>query len=89
MPYTEDELSATSRALEARLDALDPDTVPVENTEDLAAVAYAAGAAAASESGLRAAVAAARANGRSWNQIARSLGVSRQAARQRFGAKVA
>jgi len=33
---------------------------------------------------LRQAVEAARAQGRSWNQIAVALGVSRQAARQRF-----
>jgi DNA-binding Lrp family transcriptional regulator len=30
----------------------------------------------------------ARAHGRSWNRIAAALGVSRQAARQRFGGKV-
>jgi DNA-binding Lrp family transcriptional regulator len=33
-------------------------------------------------------VALARAHGRSWNRIAAALGVSRQAARQRFGGKV-
>jgi hypothetical protein len=37
---------------------------------------------------LREAVEVARAHGRSWNQIAVALGVSRQAARQRFADKV-
>jgi hypothetical protein len=36
----------------------------------------------------REAVEVARAHGRSWNQIAVALGVSRQAARQRFASKV-
>ncbi|MGA2007216.1 MAG: sigma-70 family RNA polymerase sigma factor, partial [Solirubrobacteraceae bacterium] len=36
---------------------------------------------------LRDAVTAARNAGRSWNRIAVALGVSRQAARQRFGDK--
>jgi hypothetical protein len=40
------------------------------------------------EARLREAVEIARAHGRSWNQIAVALGVSRQAARQRFSDKV-
>jgi len=39
----------------------------------------------AAKAALEAAVTSARAGNRSWNQIALSLGVSRQAARQRFG----
>ena len=57
-----------------------------DNTEDLKAVAVASDAVADSEARLREAVAIARAHGRSWNRIAIALGVSRQAARQRFGA---
>jgi len=56
-----------------------------EATDDLVAVARAADAVEAAKTALDAAVANARARGRSWNQIALSLGVSRQAARQRFG----
>jgi hypothetical protein len=40
------------------------------------------------EARLREAVHLARAHGRSWNQIAVALGVSRQAARQRFADKI-
>ncbi|MGH2861847.1 MAG: hypothetical protein ACRDLT_10140 [Solirubrobacteraceae bacterium] len=55
-----------------------------EATDDLFAVARAADAVDAAKAALDAAVATARAMDRSWNQIAMSLGVSRQAARQRF-----
>jgi hypothetical protein len=58
-----------------------------EGIEDLCAIAEAADAARADEARLREAVQVARARGRSWNQIAVALGVSRQAARQRFAAK--
>ncbi len=56
-----------------------------EATDDLVAVARAADAVEAAKVALEAAVTTARAGNRSWNQIALSLGVSRQAARQRFG----
>lgn len=55
-----------------------------EATNDLVAVARAAAVVEAAKAALDAAVATARARDRSWNQIAVSLGVSRQAARQRF-----
>lgn len=55
-----------------------------EATDDLVVVARAADAVDAAKAALDAAVATARARDRSWNQIAMSLGVSRQAARQRF-----
>lgn len=42
----------------------------------------------ADEAKLREAVEVARAHGRSWNEIAVALGVSRQAARQRFADRV-
>ena len=59
-----------------------------EATDDLVAVARAADAVDAAKAALDAAVATARARDRSWNQIAMSLGVSRQAARQRFAGPV-
>ena len=74
-----------SEAIE-RLDAW-ADTLTVEDfeaTDDLVAVARAAEAVEAAKAALEAAVANARTCDRSWNQIALSLGVSRQAARQRF-----
>ncbi len=70
-----------------RLDAW-ADTLTAEDfeaTDDLVSVARAADAVEAAKAALEAAVANARARDRSWNQIAMSLGVSRQAARQRFG----
>jgi hypothetical protein len=65
-----------------------PDTVQAEDLGDLNAVATASQAVQADEARLQEAVRAARERGRSWNQLAIVLGVSRQAARQRFGDKV-
>lgn len=56
----------------------------LEHTDDLRDVAEAADAVTADQARLQEAVAVARARGRSWNHIALALGVSRQAARQRF-----
>ena len=53
-------------------------------TDELRSVAEAAQAVRDDEARLPEAVELARAHGRSWNQIAVALGVSRQAARQRF-----
>lgn len=78
-----------SEAIE-RLDTW-ADTLSAEDFEptgDLVAVARAADAVQAAKAALQAAVTNARARDRSWNQIAMSLGVSRQAARQRFGDSV-
>lgn len=55
-----------------------------EQMTDLNEVEAAAGAVESSESRLQEAVDAARRNGRSWTRIGVALGVSRQAARQRF-----
>lgn len=88
MPRTQTKHSRQdiSDAIE-RLDAW-ADTLTAEDfetTDDLVAVARAADAVEAAKAALEAAVGNARARDRSWNQIAMSLGVSRQAARQRFG----
>ncbi len=69
-------------------DHLDPAAVHVDSTEDLEQIAAASEAARADQARLREAVDAARARGRSWNLIAAALGVSRQAARQRFADKL-
>lgn len=63
------------------------DTAEVDQTEDLQQLAAVTDAVRASEAQLREAVEVARARGRSWNEIAVALGVSRQAARQRFSGK--
>lgn len=81
-------MNETERA-EELLDALDPTAVEVDNTEDLRAVARAADVVSADEARLTEAVEIARAHGRSWTRIATALGVSRQAARQRFAGKTA
>jgi hypothetical protein len=88
MPHTQTKHSGKdiSEAIE-RLDAW-AETLTAEDfeaTDDLVSVARAADAVEAAKAALDAAVANARARDRSWNQIAISLGVSRQAARQRFG----
>ncbi len=81
-------MDETERA-EQLLDALDPTTAAAENTEDLRAVAVAADTLATDEARLTEAVEIARARGRSWTRIGLALGVSRQAARQRFADKTA
>lgn len=60
-----------------------------KDISDLRAVAEAAGAIKADQARLREAVEVARANGHSWNRVAIALGVSRQAARERFAERVA
>lgn len=81
-------MNETAR-VEQLLDALDTATAGVESTEDLRAVAVAADTLAADEARLTEAVEMARAHGRSWTRIGIALGVSRQAARQRFADKTA
>jgi hypothetical protein len=54
----------------------------------LRVLAEAVDAVASGEARVRELVAAARASGRSWGEIGIALGVSRQAARQRFAEKV-
>ncbi len=72
---------------EAWLDRLardEIDGVIVEDTSDLSRVALAIDKVNADQHELLAAVEQARARGRSWTQIAHAMGVTRQAARQRF-----
>lgn len=86
--HTDEDITQAADRLEHWLDELDPDTVEATNTEDLRAVAEAADAVAAAEARLREAVQIARAHEWSWNRIGVALGVSRQAARQRFSEKL-
>ena len=87
MRHSDKDIEQAAERFERLADQLDPATAVVERTEDLRAIAAAAEAARADEDRLREAVHRARTHGRSWNQIAVALGVSRQAARQRFAPK--
>ena len=84
MRHTDDEIERAARRFEQLSNELDPATAEVDRTDDLRAIASAAESVRADEARLREAVEVARAHDRSWNQIAVALGVSRQAARQRF-----
>jgi hypothetical protein len=87
MPRTREELEAAAADAERWLDEMDPVVLadPASRADDLRDVGAALAEVAAAERHLAEAVEAARANGRSWGLIAIVLGVSRQAARDRFG----
>ena len=89
MPRTREELEAAAADAERWLDEMDPVVLadPASRADDLRDVGAALAEVAAAERHLAEAVEAARANGRSWGLIAIVLGVSRQAARDRFGAR--
>ena len=84
MQHTNDEIEQAARRFEQLAHELDPDTAEVDRTDDLRQVAAMSETLRSGEAQLRETVNIARAHGRSWNQIAIALGVSRQAARQRF-----
>jgi len=87
MPRTCEQLEKALADTEAWLDNLDPKVLasPGSDGADLRAIGEALRAVAASHLSLADQVATARANGRTWTQIAAVLGVSKQAARERFG----
>jgi hypothetical protein len=87
MPRTRDQLKKALSDTEVWLDQLDPETIASDESDaaDLRAIGEALHAVAASDLGLADQVSKARANGRTWTQIASVLGVSKQAARERFG----
>lgn len=87
--HTNEQINEAAERFERLANALDPATAHVEDATDLRAVAEAADAVRADEARLTEAVQIARAHGHSWNRIAVVLGVSRQAARQRYADKVA
>lgn len=84
MRHTDEEIERASRRFEELADKLDPATAEVESIGDLREIAVVSEAVRADEARLRESVEIARARGRSWNEIGIALGVSRQAARQRF-----
>ncbi len=85
MPRTPEQLERAAAEVEAWLETLNPVDHPAEDTTDLRAIAVAVGDIAEGERRLREAVAEARSNGRSWGRISMALGVTKQAARERFG----
>ena len=66
----------------------DPSTTPGRDTGDLRAIAETVDSIHAGEAKLRELVQLARGRGRSWGEIAIALGVSRQAAHERFAEKI-
>ena len=87
MPRTRAQLEQAVADTEAWLDTLDPEALasPDSDGADLRAIAEALHAVAAVNLALADQIATARANGRTWTQIGTVLGVSKQAARERFG----
>jgi hypothetical protein len=83
-PTTPREKERELAETEAWLDSLDPATTPAEDPVDLRALAEANDGLEQAERSVAAAVDVARAAGRSWAQIGMILGISRQAAQQRF-----
>lgn len=77
--------TGTERDIDRLLDELDVDQHTVDDPADLRRIGLAKHGLQRAESELRDAVHAARANGRSWGYIGLVLGVSKQAAQQRFG----
>ena len=88
MRHTEEEIQAAAERFDKLADELDPATAEVTDVSDLRAVAEAAEAVRADEARLTEAVTRARARGRSSTRIADSMGMSRQAARQRCAGEV-
>ena len=88
MRHSDKQIEQAAQRFDRLADTLDPDIADVEDLSDLHAVAAASQAVQEDEDRLQRAVRAAREHGRSWNQLATALGVTRQAARQRFADKV-
>jgi len=87
MPRTREQLEKVLADTQAWLDNLDPKALasPGSDGADLRSIGEALRTVAASDLNLAERVAQARADGRTWTQIAAVLGVSKQAARERFG----
>lgn len=75
----------TVRDIEQLLDTINLDDYSAEDPADLRRIGLAAQDVERAKVELAEAVAAARANGRSWGFIGLVLGISKQAAQQRFG----
>lgn len=85
MPRTRTQLEHAAASAEAWLDNLDPDVTPAKDATELRAVAAALRSIATAEHELADAVRSARLGGQSWAAIAAVLGVSKQAASERYG----
>lgn len=85
MPRTRQELEQAAADAEVWLDSLTPDASPAQDPADLRRIGLALRSLAEEQREVDEAVAAARANGRSWGEIGLVLGISRQAARERYG----
>ena len=77
--------STKPQDIEKLLDTIDLSKLAVDDPADLRRIGHAKHALGEAEDELRAAVAASRASGRSWGHIGIVLGISKQAAQQRFG----
>lgn len=86
---TNDDLDRRTVEAEAWLDTLEPSRTRADDSSDLAAIADAVAEVADAERRVREAVRVARANGRSWARVGVALGVSRQSAHERYGARAA
>lgn len=82
--YTDKEIQRAAKLAEE----FDPSGVPMDDTIDLRTLAEVVDSVRAGEARIRELVARARGNGRSWGEIGIALGVSRQAARERFAEKI-
>lgn len=85
MPRTRAELERAADEAQSWLDSLDPAVTPAEDPVDLRRIGLALRGLADQQNEVDTAVAAARANGRSWAEIGFVLGISRQSARERYG----
>jgi len=84
VPRTREELERAAAQAETWLDSLDPAVMPAEDPVDLRRIGLALRGLVEEQREVDEAVAAARANGRSWAEIGLVLGISRQAARERY-----
>jgi len=82
--HTEEDI----QRLQKLADDFDPSMAPPRDAGDLRAIAETVDSIHAGEAKLRELVQLARARGRSWGEIAIALGVSRQAAHERFAEKI-
>jgi len=84
MPRTREELEKAATDAETWLESLDLAATPAEDPTDLRRIGLALRDLADDQREVDEAVAAARENGRSWGEIGLVLGISRQAARERY-----
>ena len=86
MPRSREQLERAAADAEAWLERLDPDdeSVRIDDPADLREIAHALRAVVDAEKILTLTITAARTDGRSWTDIARVLGMSRQATQKRY-----